>query len=78
MDFKVESIAKPRSVDLSEKLCNHFNREGHNKESCYQLIGFLDWLDEKKRGGKGLGRKAEGPTAVVDEQAKALARKRML
>lgn len=41
---------------MGEKFCTHCNREGHNEESCYQLIGFPDWWDEKKRGGRGPGR----------------------
>lgn len=64
MSFKVKSVAKPQYTNASDKsgdkLCNHCNREGHNEESCYQLIGFPNWWDENKRNGRERGRGGKG------------------
>ncbi|XP_056698031.1 uncharacterized protein [Spinacia oleracea] len=56
MAFKVETKPRSRSGDASDRFCGHCNREGHEEETCYQLIGFPEWWDEKKRGGRGPGR----------------------
>ncbi|XP_056689207.1 uncharacterized protein [Spinacia oleracea] len=56
MAFKVETKGRSRSGDASDRFCGHCNREGHEEETCYQLIGFPEWWDEKKRGGRGPGR----------------------
>lgn len=45
--------------------CAHCGRNGHEKENCWQLVGFPDWWEERtqnraagrsaKRGGRGRG-----------------------
>ncbi|XP_021724254.1 uncharacterized protein LOC110691605 [Chenopodium quinoa] len=58
MAFKVDSRVK--STDSESPFCTHCNREGHDKEGCYQLIGFPEWWDENRKGGRGQGRGARG------------------
>ncbi|KAF9596574.1 hypothetical protein IFM89_012305 [Coptis chinensis] len=47
---------KSRSVDPTDKFCNHCNREGHDESSCFQLHGFSEWWGDRPRGSKGPGR----------------------
>lgn len=56
MAFKVEARTKHRFGEGEKLFCHHCNREGHSEETCYQIIGFPEWWDEKKRGGRGPGR----------------------
>lgn len=56
MAFKVETKPRAKQGDTNAKFCHHCNREGHDEASCYQIIGFPDWWDEKKKGGRGPGR----------------------
>lgn len=32
----------------AEKLCDYCKMKGHLKDSCFKLIGFLDWYKELK------------------------------
>ncbi|XP_056697354.1 uncharacterized protein [Spinacia oleracea] len=60
MAFKVEARPKQRYGEGEKLFCQHCNREGHSEETCYQIIGFPEWWDEKKRGGRGPGRGGRG------------------
>lgn len=56
MAFKVEAKHRVSSRDTNENFFAYYNRMGHDEESCYQLISFPEWWNEKKRGGRGPGR----------------------
>jgi len=56
------SIIKPRDCNV---LCSHCGRAGHEKQECWQIVGFPDWWKERERlqkasgrggGGRGAGR----------------------
>ncbi|XP_071920702.1 uncharacterized protein [Coffea arabica] len=42
-------------------ICKYCNREGHDAEGCFQLIGYPDWWgDRPKMSGSGRGRQIGG------------------
>lgn len=43
-------------MENSKKFYTHYNREGHNESSCFQLHGFPEWWGDRPRGGRGPGR----------------------
>ena len=41
----------------SEKPCSHCKRDGHDIDSCFQLVGYPDWWGDRPRSvGRALGR----------------------
>jgi hypothetical protein len=41
----------------SEKPCSHCNRDGHDIDSCFQLVGYPDWWGDRPRSeARALGR----------------------
>ena len=54
--FKVDSKYTPVSGVSDKLFCQHCNREGHDKDTCYQLIGFSEWWDDRRKGSRGPGR----------------------
>ncbi|XP_021743142.1 uncharacterized protein LOC110709236 [Chenopodium quinoa] len=56
MAFWVDAKSKSKFVDNSDKLCNHYNREGHDEVGCFQLIGYPEWWGNRGRGKSGRGR----------------------
>ncbi|KAL2924154.1 Antiviral helicase SKI2, partial [Bienertia sinuspersici] len=38
------------------RLCSHCGRKGHEKEKCFELIGWLEWVGTAGRGGRSGGR----------------------
>ncbi|XP_050902923.1 uncharacterized protein LOC127115410 [Lathyrus oleraceus] len=55
MAFKptADTRGKTKLVDNSEKFYTHYNREGHEESSCFQLHGFPEWWGGRPRGGRG-------------------------
>ena len=33
-------------------VCMNCNKAGHNTESCFQLIGYLDWWGDRSKGSR--------------------------
>ncbi|XP_021761728.1 uncharacterized protein LOC110726556 [Chenopodium quinoa] len=58
--FKVDSRAKQKYEDNSDKFCNHCNRVGHDESGCYQIISYPEGWGERGRGGRGRGRGGGG------------------
>ena len=38
-----------KNKDKAE-ICSNCNKSGHNSNSCFQLIGYLDWWGDKPHG----------------------------
>ncbi|KAH9689179.1 retrovirus-related pol polyprotein from transposon RE1 [Citrus sinensis] len=39
-------------VDKSSLHCTHCRKKGHTKEQCFEIIGYLDWWDTRKKNTK--------------------------
>ncbi|KNA19679.1 hypothetical protein SOVF_059310 [Spinacia oleracea] len=49
-----------RSVGSVEgRVCSHYGRAGHEKDKCFELVGFPEWCAGGSRGGRG-GRSGRG------------------
>ncbi|KNA09127.1 hypothetical protein SOVF_156280, partial [Spinacia oleracea] len=61
--FATNGVAYSRSGkavgDSDGRLCTHCGRAGHEKDKCFELVGFPEWYVGGSRGGRG-GRSASG------------------
>ena len=39
-----------------DRLCSHCGKTGHEKNNCWQIIGYPEWMNEKRGRGSGRGR----------------------
>ncbi|KAK6131674.1 hypothetical protein DH2020_034581 [Rehmannia glutinosa] len=52
MNFKVQTDYKGKNkVSNQENFCNHYNREGHDENGCFQLHGFPEWWRDRPSRG---------------------------
>ncbi|KAL0444140.1 UNVERIFIED_CONTAM: hypothetical protein Slati_2136700 [Sesamum latifolium] len=46
--------------DKRQQFCDHCNRSGHTRQSCFKLLGYPDWyktlMEQRRRNGRPLGR----------------------
>ncbi|KAL2231012.1 UNVERIFIED_CONTAM: Copia protein [Sesamum indicum] len=59
-NYKKKSIADKRHV-----ICEHCQRTGHTKDSCFKLHGVPDWYKDMTDQRKKIGGKGRGYTAMV-------------
>ncbi|KAJ8631367.1 hypothetical protein MRB53_024690 [Persea americana] len=55
--FAVDGVAQSRAqggVDV--RVCSHCGRKGHEKDKCFELIGWPEWAGNGGRGSRGGGR----------------------
>ncbi|KAI6688842.1 hypothetical protein NL676_025670 [Syzygium grande] len=61
MSFAIRAGAQNSKGDKDKiPFCSNCNREGHDAESCFQLIGYPEWWGNRPRGtsaGQGSGQK---------------------
>lgn len=56
------------SSQLSGLVCYHCGDSGHSKSRCYEIIGYLDWWDFKKKPWKNIGGKAAITTVETSQE----------
>ncbi|XP_056693978.1 uncharacterized protein [Spinacia oleracea] len=56
MAFKTEIRSNSNYRDNNDRFCTHCNKSGHETETCYQLVGFPEWWDDRRKGGRSAGR----------------------
>lgn len=59
--FAVQANAAGKNVrhdiEAKEGVCKHCGRPGHDKEGCFQVIGYPEWWGDRPRSqGRGGGR----------------------
>ncbi|XP_057991716.1 uncharacterized protein LOC131173403 [Hevea brasiliensis] len=61
MSFAIRAGSRNSGGDKDKSsICSNCNREGHDAESCFQLIGYPEWWGNRPRGtsaGRGSGQK---------------------
>ena len=57
-------------VDKSSIHCTHCRKKGHTKEQCFEIIGYSDWWDTRKKNTK-----QELKTAVAESTSSTDLRK---
>ncbi|XP_025012810.1 uncharacterized protein LOC112534591 [Ricinus communis] len=63
-EIKSETVSFMVQTKDKSVVCTHCNREGHDAEGCFQLIGYPDWWGDRpktssrgrKNGGRGRGK----------------------
>ncbi|KAL2903966.1 RNA-binding protein lark, partial [Bienertia sinuspersici] len=58
--FSVQGASQSRTQGAGgsgdSRLCSHCGRKGHEKEKCFELIGWPEWVGTAGRGGRSGGR----------------------
>ncbi|RVX12670.1 Retrovirus-related Pol polyprotein from transposon TNT 1-94 [Vitis vinifera] len=67
------------NIDKSTFKCTHYNKTGHTKSRCFEIVGYPDWWDHNRDQQKKNSKKTSTATiaeikteANVDEKASAL------